>query len=286
MSSMATLLVASSATCTILRTISNLGATCSHTSSERCGWSTLDIQTTISAAKPIEQTGYDAESSRFSHKTASKVPIRRGRGWGNTPQSRSDRAPPVLSPGAAALTRSILTQKSPQDVWDALDALPRCVGSWEDLMETVAEFRRQRKWRSAIVIYEWILQGSMFKPDVGCFNMLMDAYGRTKQWTEAENTFHLMKKFQCLPTETSFNVLMAAYSRGGQLERAERVLHEMKESNCSPGLVTYNTYLEVLNKSGSWQLAEDVFREMQNRGVPPAVNTFTLMINIYGSPFS
>lgn len=76
----------------------------------------------------------------------------------------------------------------------------------------------------------------MFKPDVGCFNMLMDAYGRTKQWTEAENTFHLMKKFQCLPTETSFNVLMAAYSRGGQLERAERVLHEMKESNCSPGI--------------------------------------------------
>lgn len=90
------------------------------------------------------------------------VPIRRGRGWGNTPQSRSDRAPPVLSPGAAALTRSILTQKSPQDVWDALDALPRCVGSWEDLMETVAEFRRQRKWRSAIVV--WALY-TIFKLD-------------------------------------------------------------------------------------------------------------------------
>lgn len=75
----------------------------------------------------------------------------------------------------------------------------------------------------------------MFKPDVGCFNMLIDAYGKNKQWTEAEKTFHLMKKFKCVPTETSFNVLMAAYSRGGQLEKAGNLFHEMKDTNYSPG---------------------------------------------------
>lgn len=160
------------------------------------------MQTTISAAKPIEQTGCDPESSRFGHKSPSQgsqefsllisslcslwtlfsfflfffvsfcevfnfqlsrfermieslvsVPIRRGRGWGNTPGSRNERPPPVLSPGAAALMRSLLTHRSPQDVWNVLDALPRCVGSWEDLMETVAEFRRHRKWRSVIVVW-------------------------------------------------------------------------------------------------------------------------------------
>jgi len=84
-------------------------------------------------------------------------------------------------------------------------------------------------------IFEWILQGSMFKPDVGCFNMLIDAYGKNKQWTEAEKTFHLMKKFGCVPTETSFNVLMAAYSRGGQLEKADNLFHEMQDTNYSPG---------------------------------------------------
>lgn len=79
----------------------------------------------------------------------------------------------------------------------------------------------------------------MFKPDVGCFNMLIDAYGKSKQWTEAEKTFHLMKKFGCVPTETSFNVLMAAYSRGGQLDKAENLFHEMQDTNYSPG--TYIT---------------------------------------------
>lgn len=86
-------------------------------------------------------------------------------------------------------------------------------------------------------IFEWILQAKMFKPDVGCFNMLMDAYGRNKQWAEAEKTFHLMKSFQCVPTEISFNVLMAAFSRGGQLEKAEALFDEMKESNYAPGIV-------------------------------------------------
>ena len=75
----------------------------------------------------------------------------------------------------------------------------------------------------------------MFKPDVGCFNMLIDAYGKSKQWTEAEKSFHLMKKFQCVPTVTTFNVLMAAYSRGDQLERAENLFHEMKDTNYTPG---------------------------------------------------
>ena len=84
-------------------------------------------------------------------------------------------------------------------------------------------------------VFEWILLGSMFKPDVGCFNMLMDAYGKNKQWTEAEKTFYLMKKFQCVPTVTSFNVLMAAYSRGGRLDKAEDLFHEMKDTNYTPG---------------------------------------------------
>jgi pentatricopeptide repeat protein len=75
----------------------------------------------------------------------------------------------------------------------------------------------------------------MFKADVGCFNMLIDAYGKNKQWTEAGKTFDLMKKFQCVPTVTSFNILMAAYSRGGQLEKAENLFHEMRDTNYAPG---------------------------------------------------
>ena len=80
------------------------------------------------------------------------VAIRRGKGWVNMPEPGSERAPPVLSPNASQLMRILLTQKSPQDLWNVLDALPRGIGTWEDIMETVAELRRKRNWQSVIMV--------------------------------------------------------------------------------------------------------------------------------------
>lgn len=285
MPSMAALLLAPSSSGSILRASTSVGASCSLTSSECCRSNTQRIHTANAAAKSMEETGSEAQIGRVKYKAPKRVAIRRGKGWVNMPEPGNERAPAVLSPTAAVLMRNVIAQKSHQDVWDVLDALPRGIGTWEAIMENVAELRRLRNWRSVILILEWILQGTMFKPDVGCFNMLIDAYGKSKQWREAEKTFHLMKDFQCLPTETSFNVLLAAYSRGVQLEKAEKLFHEMKESNYSPGIATYNTYLEVLGKSGRLSQAEDTFRDMQKQGILPAVNTFTIMINIYGKAY-
>lgn len=68
------------------------------------------------------------------------------------PEPGNERAPPILSPSASELMRVLMTQKSPQNVWDVLDALPRGIGSWEDTLEVVAELRRLRNWRSVIVV--------------------------------------------------------------------------------------------------------------------------------------
>jgi pentatricopeptide repeat protein len=155
----------------------------------------------------------------------------------------------VLSPEAAALARNLLQQQDIRGgVWHVLDALPPGSQSWEDLLNAVAHLRRQKEWQRVIQVYEWVLQTDMFKADVGCYNMLMDAYGRTRQWLEAENTFASMKQRQCVPTETSFNILMAAYSRGGQLERAEQLFHEMQEHNYFPG--TADLLLNCADETG------------------------------------
>jgi len=268
------------------RISTSFGASCSIVSWEKCGCKFSASLPFVAAAAAANATSLEssasptAPTSRVSRRQPKKGGIRRGKGWRNTPEPGQERPPAVLSPSAATLVRDIRSQKGPQDVWDVLDSLPRGIGTWEDLMEAVSELRRQRDWRTVILIFEWILQAKMFKPDVGCFNMLMDAYGRNKQWAEAEKTFHLMKSFQCVPTEISFNVLMAAFSRGGQLEKAEALFDEMKESNYAPGLVTYNTYLEVLSKTGNLRQAEYAFLEMQKRGILPVVNTYTIMINM------
>lgn len=48
--------------------------------------------------------------------------------------------------------RNLVAQKNPQNVWDVLDQLPRGIGTWEDILEVVAELRRVRNWRSVIVV--------------------------------------------------------------------------------------------------------------------------------------
>lgn len=78
--------------------------------------------------------------------------FRRGKGWINTPEPGKERAPSVLSPTAAALVRGIKIQRDARGIWDALDSLPRGIASWEDLMEVVAELRRQRDWQIVIVV--------------------------------------------------------------------------------------------------------------------------------------
>jgi hypothetical protein len=78
------------------------------------------------------------------------------------PEPGSERAPPALSPSAAAVMRMVdTTQKTPQDVWNVLDALPRGIGTWEDIMEIVAELRRKRSWQSVIMVRQ-----ALFHPSI------------------------------------------------------------------------------------------------------------------------
>ena len=86
------------------------------------------------------------------------VAIRRGKGWVNMPEPGNERAPPILSPSASGLMRILTTQKSPQNVWDVLDDLPRGIGTWENILEVVAELRRIRNWRSVIVVCNLYIQ--------------------------------------------------------------------------------------------------------------------------------
>lgn len=80
------------------------------------------------------------------------------------PEPGNERAPPILSPTASTLMRNLVAQKSPQNVWDVLDQLPRGIGTWEDILEVVAELRRVRNWRSVIVVCNLHLPTTQFLP--------------------------------------------------------------------------------------------------------------------------
>ena len=82
---------------------------------------------------------------------------------------------------------------------------------------------------------EWILKSTKFHPDILCFNILMDAYGRSNQFLETERIFQLMRSSRCLPNEDTFNVLIRAYGNAGLTHKAESVFFLMQRLGYEPG---------------------------------------------------
>lgn len=81
---------------------------------------------------------------------------------------------------------------------------------------------------------EWILYRSSFKPDVICYNLLIDAYGQKSHVQKAESIYLELLEAQCIPTEDTYALLTKAYCTCGLLEKAEAIFAEMQENGLPP----------------------------------------------------
>ena len=85
---------------------------------------------------------------------------------------------------------------------------------------------------------QWILYRSSFKPDVICYNLLIDAFGQKLQYKEAESTYLNLIEAHCIPTEDTYALLMKAYCMSGLFEKAEAVFAEMRNYGIPPSMNT------------------------------------------------
>lgn len=86
---------------------------------------------------------------------------------------------------------------------------------------------------------EWILYKSSFRPDVICYNLLIDAYGKQYKYKKAETVYLQLLDAQCIPTEDTYALLIGAYCTHGLLEEAEAVLTEMRKHGVPPGKINF-----------------------------------------------
>jgi myo-inositol-1(or 4)-monophosphatase len=85
-------------------------------------------------------------------------------------------------------------------------------------------------------VCEWILHRSSFRPDIICYNLLIDAYGRKRELSKAESVYMVLLETHCVPTEDTYALLLRAYCNAGQLHRAEGVISEMLENGIPPSM--------------------------------------------------
>ncbi|KAH0451969.1 hypothetical protein IEQ34_019268 [Dendrobium chrysotoxum] len=139
-------------------------------------------------------------------------------------------------------------------------------------------------------VCEWMLYKSSFRPDVICYNLLIDAYGQKYNYKRAEAVYLQLLEAQCIPTEDTYALLIRAYCKYGLLEKADAVLAEMRERGVSPGAVAYNAYMDGLLKGRNIQKAVEasqsimalkVFNEMKTEKCRPNICTFTALINAF-----
>jgi len=68
-----------------------------------------------------------------------------------------------------------------------------------------------------VQICRWILLRSSYKPDVICYNLLIDAFGQKLQYKEAESTYLHLLETPCIPTEDTYALLIKVYCFSGLL---------------------------------------------------------------------
>lgn len=85
-------------------------------------------------------------------------------------------------------------------------------------------------------ICEWILNKSSYKPDVICYNLLLDAYGQKSLHKEAESAYLELLEARCIPTEDTYALLIKAYCKSGLLDRAEAIFGEMRKYGLPPSM--------------------------------------------------
>lgn len=82
--------------------------------------------------------------------------------------------------------------------------------------------------KTSVQVCQWILYRSSFKPDVICYNLLIDAFGQKLLYKEAESTYLQLLEAHCIPTEDTYALLIKAYCLSGLLGKAEAVFAEMR----------------------------------------------------------
>lgn len=83
---------------------------------------------------------------------------------------------------------------------------------------------------------EWMSQRSSFKPDVICYNLLIEAHGQKLCFKKAEAIYLELLDARCIPTQDTYALLIKAYCKCGKLEHAEAVFAEMRKNGFPPSM--------------------------------------------------
>ncbi|KAL0453979.1 UNVERIFIED_CONTAM: Pentatricopeptide repeat-containing protein, chloroplastic [Sesamum latifolium] len=120
-----------------------------------------------------------------------------------------------------------------------------------------------------------------FAPNTITFNVMLNAYGKSRLFEKARKVFWMAKK-RGLVDVISYNTIIAAYGKNKYLKNMSAAVKKMQFDGFSVSLEAYNCMLDVYGKEGEMEKFRSVLQRMKVSNCSSDQYTYNILINIYG----
>lgn len=147
---------------------------------------------------------------------------------------------------------------------------------------TVADAYAKRGRSQDVAIVQSMLQqaeGAGESLDETSYTVLMKAFARSSQLTEAAKCLESMQVAQLMPDIVMHNTLLNAYCKERKVTEARLHLHQMMQSQLKVDAFSFTPIVQVCANSGSLEDAVAWLEAMRVRDIPPDVVVYTTVLN-------
>ncbi|KAL3643029.1 hypothetical protein CASFOL_013844 [Castilleja foliolosa] len=120
-----------------------------------------------------------------------------------------------------------------------------------------------------------------FTPNTITFNVMLNAYGKSRLFEKAKNVFWMAKK-RGLIDIISYNTIIASYGKNKYLKNMSAAVRKMQFDGFSVSLEAYNCMLDAYGKEGEMDKFKSVLQRMKVSNCSSDHYTYNILINIYG----
>ncbi|CAN6198959.1 unnamed protein product [Urochloa humidicola] len=135
-------------------------------------------------------------------------------------------------------------------------------------------------WEEAEHIF-FSRRGDGNKKDIVEYNVMVKAYGQTKQYDRVSSLLESIEESAVSPDECTYNSLIQMFSVGGFPQRAKKLLGKMKDAGFQPKCATYSAVIRSYSHHCLVSEAVDLFNEMKSSGVEPNIVVYGLLIDMF-----
>ncbi|XP_051138589.1 pentatricopeptide repeat-containing protein At5g48730, chloroplastic [Andrographis paniculata] len=158
-----------------------------------------------------------------------------------------------------------------------------CVVDHEAYTALMSAYSRSGRFDEAFHILEKMKEMRSSQPDVHTYSILIKSLLHVYDFDRVKSLVSEMESRGINPNTITYNTLLDAYGKSKKFTEMESVLVEMlRRKDCRPDVWTMNSTLRAFGGSGQIEMMENCYEKFQSAGIEPNIKTFNILLDSYG----